>query len=197
MQLFKQPKRIIKSTVASGTALALVLTPTAALAHGGGSSGNDSGKDNHQTAMSQQNQRNDRFTRNKNRQKLTCSQRQDALNKQAADTKAKDQKRVTGLNIVLNGTQTYVTTGDVVVTNYDGMNAQVTADQTAAANAVNAINAPDLHCEDQNSAAAVSDDNKTFKHDNDGMNNGIGAAQQAINTYRKDLNNLFEAVINS
>lgn len=205
MQAFKRSKRILKSTAVTGTVAALTLTPTAAVfAHGGG---HDNGsRDNKQASTAQQSQQdkqknkgnfNDWFNRNKNRQKLTCTQRQDILNQRAAAIKDKDTKKLNGLNIVYTGVQTYVSSGGITVDNYDTMNTRVAADQTDATNAVNAIAAPQLNCDDPNSAAAVSDDNKTFKHNDDSTNNSINEAQKALNTYRKDLNTLFEAVINS
>ncbi len=195
--MLKKTKRIIKSTIVTGAALGLTFAPTAALAHGGSSSQSGSGGSSRQ-AQQDKNRRgfNDWFQRNKDRQKLTCTQRQDALNKQADAYKAQAQKRLTGMNIVYSGVQTYVSGGGIAVGNYDTMNAQVTAGQTAATDAVNAVSAPQLNCGDDNAAAAVSDDNKTFKHDHDAMNGSIGAAQKALNAYRKDLNQLFEAVIN-
>ncbi len=204
MNVFTKSKRIMKSAAVTGTTLALVITPTVALAHGGGH--DDSNKDSsHRTAAAQQAQQKQKHNsrqgdwsnRNKNRQKLTCDQRQEALNQKAADAKTKSLKRLTGLNIVLNGIQTYVSSGDVTVENYDAMNAQVTADQAAATNAVNAIAATQLNCADQNAAAANSDDDKTFHSHENSTNDSINAAKDALKTYRKDLNTLFEAVINS
>jgi len=201
MNVFTKWKRIMKSAAVTGTTLALVLTPTAALAHGGGQ--DDSNSDSsRRTAVAQQKNKNDNrwsdwSNRNKHRQQLTCDERQAALNQKAADAKTKYEKRLTGLNIIYSGVQTYVSSGGIVVENYDAMNATVTADQTAATNAVNAIAAPDLNCDDQNAAAATSDDNKTFHDRDNSTNDSINAAREAVNTYRKDLNKLFEAVINS
>ncbi len=198
MQLLKNPKKIIKSTVVSSAALALTLAPTAAFAHG--SQGGDNGGSNssHNNAASQQQaQRNNWLNWNRNRQKLTCDQRQAALTNQANAVKAKDTQKLKGFAVILTGVQQTYSGGGVTVANYDTMNAQVTSDQGNATNAVNAITAPNLNCDDQNSAAAVSDDSKTFKHDNDNMNSTISTAQQSLSRYGKDLNNLFEAVINS
>ena len=201
MQLLDKSKRIIKSTAVTSTVAALTLAPTAAFAHGGNQD-NGSRSSGNRTASSQQdkqkdnNRNNNWWNRNKDRQKLTCSERQDALNKRAADAKAKYTQRLKGMSFMYSGIQTYVS-GGITVPNYDAMNAQVAADQTNATNAVNAIAAPQLNCDDQNSAAAMSDDNKTF-HDHDiSTNDSINAAQQAVNTYRKSLNTLFEAAINS
>lgn len=199
MQLLDKSKRIIKSTAVTGTVAALTLVPASALAHGGGQdngSRNDSKNASAHQVKHKDNSRNDWWNRNKNRQKLTCSERQDALNKKAADAKARYTQRLKGMGIVYSGIQAYVS-GGVTVPDYDALDARVTADQTNATNAVNAIAAPQLNCDDQNSAAAMSDDDKTF-HDHDkGTDGSINAAQKAVNAYRKSLNELFEAVINS
>lgn len=201
MQIFTKSKHIIKRTVLGGTALALILTPTAALAHSSHDNGNRNQARGAAAKQAQHNKnkndRNDWWNRNKNRQKLTCTERQDALNQRAADAKTKYTKKLNGLNIVYTGVQTYVSSGDVTVENYDALNAQVAADQTTATNAVNAIAAPQLNCDDQNSAAAMSDDDKTWHNRDNSTNDSINAARQAINVYRTDLNKLFEAVINS
>jgi len=215
MQAIDKSKRTIKQAALSGTALALILTPTAALAHSSHDNG-DRGNDNRRSASSQQKQRgdnrsdrndrdrgdrNNRFStwwqQNRDRQKLTCDQKQAVLNQRAADAKEKYAKKLTGLNIIYSGVTTYVSSGDVTVENYDALNAQVAADQTTATNAVNAIAPTQLNCPDPNAAAAASDDNKTFHSHENKTNESINAARQALNAYKRDLNTLFEAVINS
>ncbi|HYH36049.1 MAG TPA: hypothetical protein VD706_00950 [Candidatus Saccharimonadales bacterium] len=207
MQLLDKSKRIIKSTTVTGTVAALTLAPVSAFAHGGSGGDNGSRGNNNRGASSQQerqnkqrnnNDFNDWWSRNKNRQKATCSERQTALNNKAAAVKEKYTKRLNGLTIIYTGVQAYVTSGDVTVpANYNEMNVRVSNDKAAAEAAVNAIAAPQLNCDDQNNAAAMSDDNRTFKDRDNRTNDSINAAQKALNIYRKDLNTLFEAVINS
>lgn len=192
MHILNKSKRIVTSTAVGVSAFAAVAAPGAAFAHGWSANGDDNSHSGARQASSVQNH-DSNIHQAGNQQLLPCDQQQAALNQKAADAQARYQKQLTGLNIMLSGVQTYVSSGDVTVVNYDDMNTKATADQTNATNAVNAIKAPTLNCVEGTNSVKSSD----VSNLNNSFNDSIKAARQAIYTYRQDVNTLFEAVINS
>lgn len=218
MKVLTRSKRIINTAAVTGATLALVAAPTLTFAQNGErSGGNRGGNDNRHGNTSQQRRggdgsRND-FNANRHgdknsartaaylaamreNHKKTCSERQAWLNQNAADAKARSEKKLTGLNIMLSGVQTYVASGEVNVPNYDALNAAAVSSQTNATTAVNAIAAPQLNCDDEATVQNTLDSNKSQQYDKS-MNQSIKAAKDALNIYRKDVHNLFEAALES
>ena len=120
---------------------------------------------------------------------LSCDQQQQALNTEANNTSSADKKKLTGLNIMLSGVQTYVSSGNVSVSNYDSMNATATNDQTTATTDVNAIAAPQLNCGNE----SPSDYSNAQKQ----LTGEINTAKKALDTYGHDVMTMFQAVVNS
>lgn len=200
MSIFTNYKKGIRSTVLGVSASALLIaTPAAAFAHGGGS-GNTSGSRNDsrhsQAQMASKHSDGDKSWQNRNtkpdpKPTPTCAELQASLNQRAVDAAARKTKQLTGMNIVLTGVQTYVSSGNVTVSNYDALNANATANQTLATNAVAAIVAPQIDCND---TANLTKNNKVA---NDTLNQSIWNAHKALNGYRHSEMNLFNAVINT
>lgn len=197
MSKFKRAKTTIKSTVLGGAAAAVLVSSPVALAHGYNHNNGDDSRNRTTTASRQSQSTSNRDSnywnwRNRHHRDMqkSCAERQAQLNQQAATTKDRDTKKLNGLNIVLSGTQTYVTTGGVAVENYDALNATATTSQTNATAAVNAIVAPTLNCDDEN----ASDTNRAAVVD---FSNKLRTADQSLNTYRHDVFTLFNAAINS
>lgn len=201
MHILNKSKRIITSTAVGVSAFAVVAAPGAAFAHGW-SSGSDNNRGNAKQASSNNMQDKHGQSSPSNKQNnsnlLPCDQQQQILNQRTANAQARYQKQLTGLNIMLSGIQTYVSSGDVSVDNYDSLNAKATASQAVATDAVNSIKAPVLNCvnnADQTSSNMVKLDE--VANGNTGLQSSIKAARQALYGYRQDVNKLFEAVINS
>lgn len=195
MQILNRTKRIIKSTVIGGSAAAVLVASPVAFAHGSSHSGDDdhnrSSRGSSHHVASADHRRNDDFKRKHHQQmQKTCAEQQAAANRQADSAKTRDTKKLNGLNIILSGTQSYATSGDVTVENYDTLNATATTSQTNATNAVNAIVAPTLNCDDDSAADA----NKVALSD---FNNQVKTADKSLATYRHDVFTLFNATIES
>ncbi|MFO0781765.1 MAG: hypothetical protein U0524_02630 [Candidatus Saccharimonadales bacterium] len=205
MKILNRSKKVIKSAVIGGSAAAVLVASPLAFAHGsnGDRSGDNKGSySRHASATSQQQkqkhdgdrQRNDNnwwWKQRHDRQK-TCAEQQAAVSQRAASKADKSQKKLNGLNIVYSGTQTYATSGDVTVENYDTLNAKATASQTAATNAVGAITAPQLNCDDTSDA--------TMQANKDALNDYYTkerTADKAIGMYRHDVMVLFNAAVES
>lgn len=196
MHIMNRSNRIVKSTVLGATAFVVMMAPAAAFAHGNNGFGNDHRAN---LAVSQKNddkRSNSNWWWNHDRQHKTCEERQMTLNQKAADAKDKSQKRLNGVNIMLNGVETYVA-GGVTVENYETMHTTAVTNQTNATNAVNAIAAPDLNCSDDNAAATESDDKGRMQWRDNNMNDTVNNANKALKTYGKSVNVLFEAAVNS
>lgn len=190
MNILTKPKQIIKSTVVASSALALLVVPTTAFAHG--SSGGNGRDDNRQSSgQSKHGNRNqdDNWRKHRADHQKTCDERQQALNQKATQAHDRSQKQLNGLNIVLSGVQTYVTSEEIVVENYDSLNAKATADQASATAAVEAITAPQLNCGDESDN---SSNNSSAE-----LSNKIKTAKQSLSAYKHDVKILFEAAIES
>lgn len=200
MHILTKSKQFIRSAVVGGSVFALVAVPSAALAHG--NSGNDNGRQwqSGRQASSQQDRnrhddRSNNWWHDKQNRHKTCEQRQDALNQKAASYKDRYTKQLNGLNIIYSGTQTYISSGGVTVENYDALKAEADASQAKATDAVNAIEAPQLNCDDDSNSDARlnSDDNNK----NNSFNGTVKAAKDALADYRHDVMKLFNAAIDA
>lgn len=205
MKILNRSKKVIKSAVIGGSAAAVLVVSPLAFAHGsnGDRSGDNRGSySRHASATSQQQKQkhgNDDRQRNHNawwkkhqdRQK-TCAEQQASVNQRATSKADKSKKKLNGLNIVYSGTQTYVSSGDVTVEDYGSLNANATASQTEATNAVGAVTAPQLNCDDTSDTTMEA--NKAALAD---YYNKERAADKAIATYRHDVMALFNAAIES
>ncbi|HVW23190.1 MAG TPA: hypothetical protein VHB51_01765 [Candidatus Saccharimonadales bacterium] len=177
MRIFAKTINKTRSAILAGSTLALSIATPAAIASAHGFAAHGSGESPRMMSMQ-------RFQQN-------CDQKQTSLNSQAAAIKAADQKRLNGQNILYSGIQDYVSNSGVTVANYDTLNSQVAADQAAATNDINNLNAPQLDCSGDTSAASTN-------------HNALQSFEQAqkqtrqdLATYRHDLANLFSAVLNS
>jgi hypothetical protein len=198
MHILTKSKQRIKSIALGGSALVLLAVPSTALAHGGSNNG-DNGR--HQSSNRQVSSAHDKkhhdnnWWRDKQNRHKTCDERQTALNQKATAAHDRYTKQLNGLNIVYSGIQTYVSSGEVTVENYEAMKAETDASQAAAAAAVGAIAAPQLNCEDDSNSdnqLNSDDDNK-----NNSFNGSVKAAKDALSEYRHDVMKLFDAAINS
>lgn len=195
MHILTKSKHLVKIAAVTGSVVGVLAVPTAAFAHGDTNGGQTQSQGQNQ---SQQNNNNrgpggHSFAWWWQQRHQSCSQRQQQLNQAAASAKDKDTKQLNGLNIVYNGVQDYSTS--VTIANYASLKTTTDADQTTATNAVNGITAPQLNCNsDANSQSQLDKDNSNTTNT---TNNSIKAASDAINTYKHDVMNLFNAAINS
>lgn len=199
MRILTKSKRFIKSAVVGGSMFALVAAPTTALAHGGYNNNNGRDRSSGRQVSSQQDRNKgsdwNNWWREKQNRHKTCEERQTALNDKTTSYKERYTKQLNGLNIIYSGTQTYIDSGGVVVENYAVLKAEADASQATATNAVNAISAPQLNCEeDSNSQARFDSDHNTS---NGSLNNSVKTAKNALNDYRQDVMRLFNAAIDA
>lgn len=199
MRILTKSKQFIKSAAIGGTMLALVAAPTTALAHGGFNNDNGRDRQSGRQASSQQDKNRgfdwNKWWRDKQDRHKTCEERQAALDQKAATYRDRYTKQLNGLNIIYSGTQTYIDSGGVTVENYAALKAEADAGQANATSAVNAINAPQLNCEeDSNSQAQLDNDNNSS---NGNLSNSVKAAKNALNDYRHDVMRLFNAAIDA
>ncbi|HVV25743.1 MAG TPA: hypothetical protein VHC21_01800 [Candidatus Saccharimonadales bacterium] len=204
MHILTKSKNLVRGAAITGSVIGVLAVPAAAFAHGGYNDGRVATAASQTQSQSQsqqsQSQTNQTYQGHSwawwwQQRHQTCDQRQQQLNQAAANAKSKDTKQLNGLNIVYTGTQDYITTGSITVANYDSLKATADADQTKATNAVNGITAPQLNCDsDANSQNQLDKDNSGATTT---TNNSIKAASDALNTYKHDVLNLFNAAINS
>lgn len=166
----------------------MLSTPLGVFAHNGGDDHHDN-KPQHQ--QSQQNRGwfsrwhhkdKDEHEHNDQDAQKTCQERQDQLNQKVANFKAAAQRDVTFQSSFYGFLQTFVTDQNITVSNYDALKADVEAKQAAATQAVDAVTAPDLNCDEQSPDLDAQ------------ANDSMKQARQALRDYRQALRNLTKAI---
>ncbi|HVV66851.1 MAG TPA: hypothetical protein VHB72_02120 [Candidatus Saccharimonadales bacterium] len=192
MSISTNIKRFLSTAAVSVLGIGLIAAP-AAFAHGSTNNGSQHAQYAAQFSPGVDNHSNSWWSMwhkyNPGTPTLSCSQQQQILNTEATNNASADKKKLTGLNIMLSGVQTYVSSGNVSVNNYDTLNATATNDQTTATTDVNAIAAPQLNCDNE----SPSDYSNAQKQ----LSGEINTAKKALGTYGHDMMNLFQAVVNS
>jgi|GEM_PF-6147932 len=201
MHILTKSKNFVRGAAITGSVVGVgvLAVPAAAFAHGGYNDGQRAVSTASQTQSQSQSQQNDKAYKGHSwawwwqHRHQTCQQRQQQLNTTASNAKSKDTKQLNGLNIVYNGIQDYSTS--VTIANYADLKATTDADQAKATAAISGITAPQLNCDnDANSQAQTDKDNGSATR---ALNKSIKAASDALNTYKHDVWNLFNAAINS
>lgn len=175
----EKSKNIIKATVITGFASALVLaTPAAAFA-----------SNNHDSEGSWWRRMASSWSWRKDRK--SCEAAQVKLDKKAENVQERQQENLDEANELFTTAQNHVTTHTLTVENYDAHVADSTEAQTTATEAVGAIESEDLDC----------DDNRNWRQDERAARHELGVqkenAMEAIDEYESQLDELTLAILES
>lgn len=180
MRTISKPRKVLRAGAVTAFAGALTLiTPAAAFANTNG---------NYESSWW------DRFSwswswrhhHNKN----TCEKWQTKLNNQAEESKQEAQANLAEYNDLYTSAQTHVTTHNLTVENYEELNTNTTEAQTAATEATDAIEAPEIDCDQNNWKQQKADAREE-------LNNKIKAADETLTSYDEALQPLIAAILAS
>lgn len=189
--------RLKKGLLIGGLAALIVATPISVAAHGNNDGDRGRGDNRRSSQQDESARRGDDDYRGRHSDQhnkhwppvdpATCSEWQTRLNEKVANfqnTAAKDIQFGADYTVMV---QAFVTSQNLSVENYDAILANVEAKKIAATNAAEALQAPDLNCEND----AAENTERGFDR------SGWGQAKHAMEEYKQSLRQLTEAVRDS